>query len=265
MTRLCVYACYPRDAQRPLPRYVVFAIHALKQCGYEVWLVINRPNFLVTSPSVHDDVSRIMWRENRGWDWAAWCHAFQKHGDEMVYKYDSVLFTNDSYAAPVFGASELKETIQHMWSRDLDVWGMTNSHERVYHVQSYWIEYSKRVLASKTFKERMRVENVLKCRDVHEIIRDFELQDIEAFRPELPDLKIGCAYPIEKAAFEGNPFVRSWGSKLLPRRFPLFKFTVLVNHASAFSEQRTWRKLLDRTELGTHLVDEALERTVRTQ
>jgi len=257
--RLCVYACFPRDAERPLPRYAVFAIHALKKCGYEVWLVINRPDFLVTSQSVHDDVSRIMWRENKGWDWAAWCHAFEKHGEEMTENYDSVLFTNDSFAAPVFGTSEFKATIEDMWSKNLDVWGMTNSHERVYHVQSYWLEYSQRVLRSETFKNRMKVNNVLQCRDVHEIIRDFELQDIEAFRG-LEDLKVGCAFPIEREEFEGNPFVRSWSTKLLPRRFPLFKFTVLVNHAGTFPEKHTWRKILDETELGTHLVDEALER-----
>lgn len=260
MTRLCVYACYPRDAERPLPRYVVFTIHALKKCGYEVWLVINRPAFLVTSPSVHKDVSRIMWRENKGWDWAAWCHAFEKHGQAMTEQYDSVLFTNDSYAAPVFGTSELRKTLESMWSEDFDVWGMTNSHERVYHVQSYWLEYSKRVLQSETFKKRMCVRGVLQCRNVHDIIRNFELQDIEAYRLDHVNFKVGCAFPISLEEFEGNPFVRSWGTKLLPRRFPLFKFTALVNHAGTFREQHVWRKFLDETELGTHLIDEALER-----
>lgn len=260
MRRICIYACYPRDSLAELPQYVHIALKSLKDVGYEVWLVINRTDYILSHAAL-DLVDDVMVRENSCHDWGAYAHAVHRRRKD-VESADSVLLTNDSYILPVFGLDTFKSVLHRMWDKNINgAWCMTASYERGWHMQSYWMEFGRGVLSDERFYNKLMSHDDMKaCQNVHELISKFEIQDRSLFGT---DYTFESAFPIDEESFRGNPYVLHWSTDLYPRKFPLFKYTVLKNHHKWFTDGDKWRTLLRKTgELGDHLVDDALGRWV---
>lgn len=140
----CVYSHF--DKNGIVESYVLDALKKIKASGFKIILVS-------TSPSI-DDVSIqklkrlasvISIRENVGYDFGSY-----KLGIQHLFKHNikpnQLLISNDSVFGPIF---DLKPLIEK--SKRFDVYGMTDSTDHAYHLQSYFIIYNSKVLKSRHF------------------------------------------------------------------------------------------------------------------
>lgn len=222
--RLCIFASYPRGRYS---RATVDTVRALSLAGYTVALV-NSNRAVPVTPELRELCHSVHLRENGGFDWGAWADVLP----ELAYLWRrtdcrSVLFTNDSYLAPVFGQASFEERLRELWARDLDLCGMTISHEVERHIQSYWIEVAARVVRESRELHRMLVPSELRAmRTVGEVILRREVAFLRRMLAERPDYRVGALHEAP-AGDASNPYIHHYDDRLVTVRFPLFKLSVL--------------------------------------
>ena len=237
--RLCIYASYPRGRYA---RATVDTVRALAQAGYSVALVNSNRAVPVTA-ELRGLCHSVHLRENGGFDWGAWADVLP----ELAYVWRraecrSVLFTNDSYLAPVFGQASFEAKLRALWARDLDLCGMTISHEVERHIQSYWIEVSARVVRESRELHRLLVPSELRAmRTVREVILQREVAFLRRMLAERPAYRVGALHEAP-AGDASNPYIHHYDDRLVPERFPLFKLSVLRLRSEA--GHAAWREVV---------------------
>ncbi|MFP3944161.1 MAG: rhamnan synthesis F family protein [Alphaproteobacteria bacterium] len=142
---LCVFAHY--DPHGRIDDYVLHHLRALARAGRETVLVSTAPGLDAESLEKAKAWCRaIIVRENRGHDFGSWKAGLRHAGP--VESYETLTLANDSVYGPL---RPLDEVFSRIASRNLDVWGITDSLEYGYHLQSYFLVFSNRVLRSAEF------------------------------------------------------------------------------------------------------------------
>ncbi|MBF0780245.1 MULTISPECIES: rhamnan synthesis F family protein [unclassified Granulicatella] len=120
-------------------------------------------------------INDIIYRENIGFDFAAWRDGMTHVGFEELKQYDSVTLMNDTCFGPLWDISDLFNEFEQ--NPTVDFWGMTNfraTSQFKEHIQSYFLSFSQRVVRSEVFQEFwMRVRNFV---DVQDVINHYETQ-----------------------------------------------------------------------------------------
>jgi lipopolysaccharide biosynthesis protein len=122
--------------------YLIHQMDALTRAGRTVILVSNSPVFperQQEKAAAH--CALVAWRHNHGYDFGAW-----RDGLMLVPHYDrldSVVFANDSVYGPF---QPLRPMLDRMDPDEADVWGLTDSWDTRWHLQSYFILYHRRAL-----------------------------------------------------------------------------------------------------------------------
>jgi len=137
------------DAKGRVHDFLIEHMRALKAAGRTVILVSNSPKF------PDDQVERarphcalIAWRHNRGYDFGAY-----RDGILLVPDYDalnSVIFINDSIYGPF---QPLRPLLKKANAAKADVWGMTDSWDTRWHLQSYFLLFHKPALQNAKVRE----------------------------------------------------------------------------------------------------------------
>jgi lipopolysaccharide biosynthesis protein len=94
-------------------------------------------------------VYRIAERENKGNDFGAWQWAFAN--GVIPEDTDLLLLTNDSIFGPLFPLEPLFQKMHD--NPSVDFWGLTDSYQGGWHIQSYFLCLSKRVFRSDAFRK----------------------------------------------------------------------------------------------------------------
>ena len=130
--------------------------------------------FISNSPIGESDLDEVkkytstqIFRENKGFDFAAWKEGIKTFGYENIKKYDQVALINNSTFAPIY---DMKNVFAEMEGRNNDFWGITlfpEIKEKNYlkaskiseHIQSFFVVFEKKVIESgeiKKFFEKMK-------------------------------------------------------------------------------------------------------------
>ena len=135
--------------------------------------------------------------ENAGYDFAMWRHALE---NVAIDDYDEVILTNSSVIGPVF---PLAPIFERMTADPCDFWGMTDSLQYSWHLQSYFIVFKKQVIASPAFRRFWN--SVLPYRSKVQVIRSYE---------------IGLSSFLVDGGFRGRAFagVDSWAPRVFKKR-----------------------------------------------
>ena len=96
-----------------------------------------------------------------------WRHALSELDLSVV---DELVLANSSVFGPIY---PLAPIFEQMAERDCDFWGMTDSFEIRWHVQSYFLVIKRRALQSSAFSQFF--DAVLPYRDKDQVIRSYEL------------------------------------------------------------------------------------------
>ncbi|HEM5155487.1 TPA: alpha-L-Rha alpha-1,3-L-rhamnosyltransferase, partial [Streptococcus suis] len=114
-----------------------------------------------------------------GYDFAAWKDGLEFEGLDNLDNYDSVTVMNDTCFGPLWDLSTYYE--KYELDVSIDFWGMTNHAEvkghNLYiaeHLQSYFISFKKRLVASSVFKEFWK--SIVSHKDVQKVIDEYETQ-----------------------------------------------------------------------------------------
>jgi len=94
---------------------------------------------------------QVIWRRNVGYDFGAYKDAIAALGDLSCV--DRLLLMNDSVYGPFRPLTEILNTID---PTQTDLWGITDSWDGHYHIQSYFVLFFKEALLSKTFNRFWR-------------------------------------------------------------------------------------------------------------
>lgn len=132
--------------------YVVKQLEALVEAGFRITFVTNSPRFEEDNVALISPYCRqILWRRNVGYDFGAYKDGIAALGDLAAI--NRLLLMNDSVYGPV---RPLSEVLLNADPERTDVWGITDSWEHHYHIQSYFIVFLKGALSSKAFRRFWR-------------------------------------------------------------------------------------------------------------
>jgi lipopolysaccharide biosynthesis protein len=145
--RYLVYASYDRSGL--IADYVVDQVAALATLGY-------RTLFVSTSPRVAADQAakvapycwQIVHRRNLGHDFGSY-----KEGIRRIVTLDEVdnlLLMNDSCYGPLF---DLAVADRHGRASGCNLWGITDSWNSKYHIQSYYLLFDNAAVRSRAFRQ----------------------------------------------------------------------------------------------------------------
>lgn len=101
---------------------------------------------------------RIVMRENKGLDAAAYQQIMLETGWGKLLEYDEIVCLNDTVLGPVYPFSEMFDVMD---AQDVDFWGMTTYTEErrngktviPEHLQAYWHVYRRSLVKSKVFQQ----------------------------------------------------------------------------------------------------------------
>lgn len=133
---VCLFAQYhPQNRLRPP---VLAYLRALRDCGYQVFVAASgtAPPPEADRALLAETGAALLCRGNAGLDFGAWQYlAVEGCADGA----DRVLLANDSVFGPYF---PLLPIIDRMEARNLDVWGMIESEQRGWHLQSWFLQFT---------------------------------------------------------------------------------------------------------------------------
>lgn len=186
--KYCVFSHF--DANDRVERYVLHYLEQLKLCGYEVLLVstsraISEADHAALSHVCHT----VCLRENVGYDFGSY-----KAGIELLKQHGArvsrLLVANDSVFGPF---NDLQPILHEMEREDIDLYGLTDSHDHGYHLQSYFISYGSKLYESAAFDDFWSsVDLISNTTDnfKQKIVHNYEVGGSQHF------LQAGCSYAV---------------------------------------------------------------------
>ncbi len=122
----------------------------LKENGRDIVFVSNagkiRPEPMA---ALQDICTSIIIRRNIGYDFGAWRDALDHLGLPRADTQE-IIFANDSVFGPLL---PLGDTLRRLDYNKADIWGLTESWQVRYHLQSFFLAFGPKALKSETFKK----------------------------------------------------------------------------------------------------------------
>lgn len=145
-----VFVHYDREGQ--IHDYVIHQLRELVATGFRIVFVSNSPKFPRESvDQIVPFCRRILWRYNAGYDFGGY-----KDGLSSIENKEgltALLLMNDSIYGPF---SKLRTLLADIDRSTTDYWGITDSWEINFHIQSYFMLFFPGALASTAFKKFWR-------------------------------------------------------------------------------------------------------------
>ena len=147
----CIYDKYGR-----VGRYVDYFLAQLADSLETLIVVVNGNMNEESRRRLERFADRVLIRENKGLDIAAYRDAMLALGWNQLASYDEIICLNDTILGPVYPFSEI---FAEMDSKDVDFWGITAyPHDVAFgeeiptHLQSYWHVYRKSLVSAPEFQ-----------------------------------------------------------------------------------------------------------------
>ncbi|HEY1933312.1 MAG TPA: rhamnan synthesis F family protein [Acetobacteraceae bacterium] len=264
------------DRRGALAEHVINYVRALRDSGFSVVFVTNsgkrfRPDALATLQPL---CSGIIVRRNVGYDFGAIHDALELLGLPRP-ETERLLIANDSVYGP-FAA--LDRVIERTDFEVADLWGATESWQRRYHLQSYFLLAGRRALTSEAWRKFWnRVRQVsskdwvvahyevgltqrmlragLRCSAIwgyHDLLEQVAMpvETDEDAEPESSDpfrlMRVQAFRRLRSAAAHQvplNPTADLW-RQLLLAGFPFLKMELLLSNATDVPDIADWRGVL---------------------
>ncbi|CZF77324.1 rhamnan synthesis F family protein [Grimontia marina] len=142
MKRIAVFAHYDRD--NLVDDHVYAYIESLKNFVDKVVFVsVSNPKNLDILDGIVDE---IIVRENVGYDFMSWSQGIASQSN--MFDFDELILCNDSCYGPL---RSFEDVFNEMSTRGVDVWGITDSSQISYHLQSYFLVFNRAAFSSDVF------------------------------------------------------------------------------------------------------------------
>ncbi len=251
--KVCLFAQYD-PAGRLLPHVIAY-LRQLRDCGYAVHLAASGLENLddAGAAALRSMHVAVHVRPNVGHDFGAWRDLLRSGAADGAAQ---VLLANDSVFGPV---GQLAPLVSRMEAQGLDVWGMVESRELGWHLQSWFLNMTAEALG------RLAVQRVFdqpfEAMTKPEIVVRGELALGAAFQAEglrcgavAPDLSSGLGWWLLPV----NPMHFSWRRLLLREGVPFVKADLLRENKSNIGWADGWRGALMQVGYPVEWIDAAL-------
>ena len=238
-----IYAHYEAEG-RILP-YVTLFLRECYESGYAVIFIstsVIRPDHL---HKIEPYCSVIRQVDNIGYDFYAWKTGLQA----IPYQHFSqVILANSSIIGPLF---PLSDVFRKMGQESVDFWGLTESFEFNYHLQSYFLAFNSKILQSPAFKSYW--DRLQPINDREQVIARYELQLTEYFRQQgfvsavyLTHKQIQQVRNPSLDYIPHNATIR-YPFELLALKYPFVKIQLLRDNPCQLDTGRLIREINDQT------------------
>ena len=127
--------------------YVIRQLQELVSAGFRITFVSNAPKFDPNCPAeIIPHCRQILWRRNVGYDFGGYKDGIAAVGD--LGRVKRLLLMDDSVYGPFRPLSEVLAAVD---PSQTDMWGITDSWEHNYHIQSYFVLFLKGAIESHVF------------------------------------------------------------------------------------------------------------------
>lgn len=184
--------------------YVLHYLRQLRQAGFRILFVSNAPSLPAESRAALTALcALIVRRRNVGYDFGAFKDGIGLLGNlEAV---DELLLVNDSVYGPFF---DLKTVLANADPQKAAVWSITDSWERRYHLQSYFLLFRGKALRHPAFAAFWR--NVRYVQSKTWVVQKYEVGLSRAMLRA--GLRCAALYPYRRAAMGVTEAVRLGGA-----------------------------------------------------
>lgn len=168
---VCLFVTHALEAV--LKTHVVHHILALMDAGVQVILIANthlKADTLHIDADLAARLSGVLVRENTGFDFGAWAHAWCLL-DHSAWQ--RLFLVNDSIAGPLDPAS-FTQMMSRIKGSQAGFMGLTESLAPVRHLQSYFLVFNRSVLTEPAFDSLMR--GVMNFSDKGQVVDVYECQ-----------------------------------------------------------------------------------------
>jgi lipopolysaccharide biosynthesis protein len=136
------------DPRGVVAEFIHHYLHEIGRAGFALVFVTNAPRLDAADlERLTPLCAAILRRENVGRDFGGFKDGIAAIAD--LGRLDALLLANDSVYGPFH---DLGELIGRMSTAESDVWGITDSWERSFHLQSFFLLFGRRALASPGFR-----------------------------------------------------------------------------------------------------------------
>lgn len=224
---LCLFVTF---ASQPIIKtHVIDHIQSLVNSGIQVILIVNTglsAEQLQIPNELREKLNGCLIRNNCGYDFAAWAHAYTLIDKTLVTR--RLYFVNDSIVGPI-DSHQFELMLEKFRSLPGDMNGLTESLEQLPHLQSFFLAFTPLLFNSDIF-ERF-INGVINFSDKQQVIELYEVHltrfirkhgfRCEALFPKSP-IRPAC----------NDDTIQNWAG-LIERGFPYVKASVLKHAAHA--------------------------------
>ena len=234
--RLAIYCFY--DPKGRAPRFIPGFLSELMRYIDDLVVVVNGRLDAAARAMFGSFTDRIVMRENKGLDAAAFKQVMLDVGWDKLAEYDEVICLNDTIMGPVYPFAEMFSTMD---AREVDFWGITAYAGEVSefdilptHLQSYWHAYRRRLVTSPEFQSYW--ESLPLWESYADVTRNHEV----AFTKHFADLGFSWSSYIDYRKYRDlTPYPMLYMPATLLRvdRCPVFKRrSFFVDYSAYFDE-----------------------------
>ena len=240
--KVCIFSHFDRESI--VRRYVFPYVEAIIAAGFRV-------TFVSTADRIADDDrdrletlgADVHIRENKGLDFGSWQYGIEKIGN--LESLDQLLLANDSVFGPLF---DLGFMFDQMNRTDADFWGVTDSYEGRWHLQSYFLCFNANVIRSEVFREFFRKD--FSALPKRQVINQGEIALSQDLILAGFSGAASCPYgALTEGRFDGtrNPTQHYWDELIEQCRCPFVKLLLLRENPNGVENLDRWRDVIARS------------------
>jgi GT2 family glycosyltransferase len=216
-----------------LKSHVLHYVESLRREGIGVALIINTdiPRAF-RNGDLLSRVDGLFVRQNKGYDFAAWAQVLQLQ--RKTLETTTLFLINDSLIGPI-DQTKFSGLIQRIRSSKADVVGLTESRDRGWHLQSYFLAFRPRALRSAALSDF--IEGIVCYEDKRDVIGEYELHLAGLLRRAGLDCQ-----PMFRAMDARSPVGYRW-KELIDSGFPFVKAELFRNVVPEFDADDCLRLL----------------------
>jgi lipopolysaccharide biosynthesis protein len=144
--RVAVFVHY--DRLGVVHPYVIHQLRELRDAGYRITFVTNAPVFPEQSRNAVAPLCKeLLWRHNIGYDFGAYKDGIASIDD--LASAEALVLMNDSVYGPFW---KLTDTLDAFDPSKADFWGIVDSWELRYHLQTFFLVFAPAALRSEVFR-----------------------------------------------------------------------------------------------------------------
>lgn len=145
-SKICIFAHF--NSNSLVDDYVFHYLKELNKQGFDIVFVSTSEIIKEAQGKLSTLCKNLVIRQNIGYDFMSWKVGLDLIESKKINP-DLILLANDSVYGPLF---DLSNVFNDFKNKSVNIYGMTDSYEVDYHIQSYFIIFDKQVLESKSWK-----------------------------------------------------------------------------------------------------------------